>query len=72
VVFDPSPFARLQGQIQGLASAGVSGDIDVPPGRIACVIPAFEEAGRALVSIGVEGSATVRAQAEFSAFLLGG
>lgn len=72
VVFAPSPFARLQGEIQGLVSAGLSGDIDIPAGRVTCVIPAFEAAGTALVSIGAEGSATLQAQAEFSAFLLGG
>jgi hypothetical protein len=72
VVFDPSPFARLRAEVEGLIEAGASGDIAIPPGRIACVVPAFQEAGRALAAIGAEGSATVSAQAELTAFLLGG
>jgi hypothetical protein len=72
VVFNPSPLANLTAEVQGLVSAGISGDIRIPAGRVACVIPAFEEAGKALVAVGSEGAATIRAQAEFSAFIFAG
>ena len=43
VVFDPAPVLRLTSSIEGLISAGISGEFDVPAGRIQCVIPALEE-----------------------------
>jgi len=52
VIFPNPPVARLIASIEGLIDAGISGEFDVPPGRIQCVIPAFEE------SLDILGSAT--------------
>mgnify|MGYP001222472035 CR=1 FL=1 len=70
VVFDPSPVANLTGEIQAIVSAGLSGDFDIPPGRIDCVIPALREAVEIMGGIAAEGAASVQAQAEFSVFIL--
>jgi modification target Cys-rich repeat protein len=70
VVFDPPPIANLTAQVQGLISAGISGDIDIPKGRIGCVIPAFEEAGKVLADVTTDFGASVVVQAQFGASLI--
>ena len=70
VVFDPAPFARIQGEFQGLVSAGLSGEFEIAPGRIDCVLPAIQEAVAIVADIGGEFTASLQAQASFSAFLL--
>jgi hypothetical protein len=69
VVFDPSPFASLTAEVGVLVEAGISGEIEIPPGRINCVIPAFEEAADALVSVGADLRFTAEASAMFGAFI---
>jgi hypothetical protein len=70
VIFDPSPVANLTGEIEAVVSAGLSGEFDIPPGRIECVIPALREAVEIMGGIATEAGASVSAQVEFSAFLL--
>ncbi len=70
VVFEPAPFARIQGEFQALVSAGLSGEFEIAPGRIDCVIPAITEAVSVVGEIGTEFTASLQAQASFSAFLL--
>lgn len=70
VVFSPSPVANITGEIGALVDAGLSGEFDIPPGRIDCVIPALREAVEIMGGIAAEGGATLSAQVEFSAFLL--
>ncbi len=70
VVFDPAPFARIQTEFQGLVSAGLSGEFEIAPGRIDCVLPAIEEAVSIVGEIGTEFTASVSAQASFAAFLV--
>jgi hypothetical protein len=72
VVFDPSPVVAVTGEMEGLISAGVEGDFEIPAGRIACVIPAFEEAVDTLATVGTEATATLEAQASFAAVFTGG
>lgn len=69
VVFDPSPFARVKGEVQHIANAGLSGDLDIATGRIVCVIPAFEEASDAFVDVGADLQFTAEASAMFVAFV---
>ncbi|MEX1365681.1 MAG: hypothetical protein AB1Z98_21315, partial [Nannocystaceae bacterium] len=70
LVFDPPPFIRIQNELQGVVSAGLSGDLDIAPGRIGCVIPAVTEAVDIVAEIGTEFTASVQAQVAFSSFLL--
>lgn len=70
VVFDPAPFARIQGEFSALVSAGLSGEFEIAPGRIDCVIPAIQEAVSVVGEIGTEFTASLSAQASFTAFLL--
>jgi modification target Cys-rich repeat protein len=71
VVFDPSPVARLTGSLEGFVSGGVDGfaELDIPPGRIACVIPAFSEAITALDDAGGDLLFTAQASVELFAFV---
>lgn len=70
VVFDPAPFARINGEFNALVSAGLSGEFEIAPGRIDCVLPAIREAVDIVGEIGTEFTASLQAQASFSAFLL--
>lgn len=72
VVFNPAPFANIQTEFQGLVSAGLSGEFDIAPGRIDCVLPALEEAVTIVGEIGTEFTASVGAQLNFATFLVGG
>lgn len=71
VVFDPSPVARLTGSLQGFVSGGVDGfaELDIPIGRIGCVIPAFTEAVSALGEVGADLSFTATASVDLFAFV---
>jgi hypothetical protein len=71
VVFDPSPVARLTGSLQGFVDGGVDGfaELDIPVGRINCVIPAFAEAISALGDAGGDLSFTAQASVELFAFV---
>ncbi len=72
LVFDPPPLIGLTGQIEGLLSAGFEGGFDIPPGRLPCLVPAFEEAITALGSIGGSVGGTVSAQVELVSIFAGG
>lgn len=74
VVFDPAPLAQITASLDGVIKAGVDGDLfaNVPKGRLVCVIPAFQEAIKALGNVGTEVSGTIEAQAMFGAFLTTG
>lgn len=73
VVFNPSPLASLRASMEGIASAGVKGDLfaDVPKGRIGCVIPAMKEAVEALGRAGSEVGGTIQAQVMFATVFAG-
>ena len=72
VIFEVSPLAQISGAIEGIVSVGISGELDIPAGRLPCVIPAFEDAGTALADIGTGFTGTVAAQADFAAFITTG
>ncbi len=70
LVFDPTPVARITSQFTAVISAAASGEFEIAPGRIDCVIPALEEAKDVLASVASETAGTLSAQASFSAELL--
>lgn len=74
VVFDPSPVVEITGALGGVISAGVEGELfaNVPKGRLLCVIPALQEAVKALNSVATETAGTLEAQASFAAFITTG
>lgn len=65
------PLVAIRGQLEGIVEGGASGDLfaDIPPGRINCVIPAFQESVEILGSVASNAGGTISAQAEFSASL---
>lgn len=67
VVFDPPPLAQIEGQIEILIDAGVSGELfaDIPIGRAECAFSAFSESITVLGRIGTEATASIEAQASF-------
>lgn len=67
VKFKPAPIAAVTAGLQGVVEAGLEGDllVDIPAGRIACVIPALEESVKLLGKIGGEAKANIEAQASF-------
>jgi hypothetical protein len=67
VVFSPSPLADLTASFEGLISAGVSGELNIPAGRLPCIIPAAEEAASVLASAGTEMQGVIEGQLEFAA-----
>jgi len=69
VVFSPAPLVAVREQMEGIVEAGLEGEFEVAPGRIACVIPAFRTAIDALVSAGQDVQVTLAASAEFGAVL---
>ncbi|MEZ4454422.1 MAG: hypothetical protein R3B09_33530, partial [Nannocystaceae bacterium] len=66
VVFNPSPLASITGEINGIISAGISGDLNIPVGRIGCVIPALKEAANILGAAATEFGGTIQGQASFA------
>lgn len=71
VVFEPSPVARLQASLQGFVSGGVDGfaDLDIPTGRLPCLIPAFNDSLDALVDVGTDLSFTAEASVDLFGFV---
>ena len=74
VVFNPAPVAQITASLNTVVQAGVDGKLfaDVPKGRLLCVIPALQEAVKALASVGTEAQGTIEAQLMFSSVLTGG
>jgi hypothetical protein len=72
VVFDPAPLEELTGEIEGLITANAFADFDIPIGKIACVLPAFEEAADIVGELATETSTTLEAQADFVAAFTSG
>lgn len=71
VVFSPSPVAKITASLQGFVSGGVDGfaELDIPIGRIGCVIPAFQEALTALGDAGADLSFTAQASVDLFGFV---
>lgn len=69
VVFSPAPVAQVTTSIEGLVSSGVDGSLDIPKGRIVCLVPAFGEAAQILSEIGGSVNVTIQSQAKFTAVL---
>jgi hypothetical protein len=61
-----SPFVNIAAQVEASGELAVSGDLDIPSGRIACVAPAFEAAGEFLLNAPVDLLVTIDAQASFA------
>jgi hypothetical protein len=72
VVFEVSPVAQVTSEIQGLITAGFTGELGIPTGRLACVLPAFEDSAAILTGLATNFSGTISAQADFAAFLVTG
>ena len=49
---------------------GISGELDIPPARLTCVVPAFQEAVTLLADTGTEFTASLALQADLGASLL--
>lgn len=71
VVFSPSPLADLSASMGGLISAGVSGEFEIPAGRLPCVIPALQEAVGVLSSASTDLTVVISAQADFATVFSG-
>ena len=73
VVFEVSPMKQILTELNAVIDVGISGDLDIPKGRILCVIPAMEEAANIMGAAASEFAGTIEAQAKFGAvFNLGG
>jgi hypothetical protein len=74
VVFDPPPLVQITASLNGVVQAGADGELfaDVPKGRLLCVIPAMQEAVKALGSVGAEATGTIEAQVMFASVFTGG
>ena len=73
VVFDPAPAAQILGELNAVIDVGVSGDLDIPSGRLPCVIPALKEAASIMGGAAGEFSGTIEGQVKFaSVFGIGG
>lgn len=66
VVFNPAPLARIQTEFTAVIDLAASGEFEIAPGRIDCVIPALQEAVDVLGSLAGETAGTLQAQAAFS------
>lgn len=72
VVFETPPLVRLQTEIEGIIDAGVEGEFEIPPGRIACVLPALDQSLEALTSANEDVQVTLQGGAEIAAVLQAG
>lgn len=72
VVFEPAPVARVAAQIGALAEDSADIVAEVPAGRVACVVPAFQEAGEILGELSGEAAVSLEAQLSFATALSGG
>lgn len=70
-VFSPAPVVQITTSISGFVSGGVDGfaNLDIPKGRLVCVVPAFEEAAVILGGIATRMQGTIDAQVKFAAVL---
>jgi len=72
-VFTPAPVAQILGELETVIDATVSGDLDIPAGRIPCVIPALTEAAEIMGGAAGDFAGTIEAQVKFaSVFGIGG
>jgi modification target Cys-rich repeat protein len=72
VVFNPSPLAQLTASMSGLANVSAIAKFDIPAGKLACVVPAFVEAGRISSALVTGTTAKLQAQANFVTAFTGG
>ena len=66
VVFDPAPLVRITAEFERVIDVAASGDFDIAVGRLACVVPALQEAVSVLGSVATDTAGTLEAQASFS------
>jgi modification target Cys-rich repeat protein len=71
VVINPSPVASIIAQVQAMANLDASASVlaEIPKGRIACVIPAFEEAAVVTGNLVSKSAANIAAQGKFAVAL---
>lgn len=74
VAFATPPLEAVTGSLTTVIDAGVDGSlfVDVPVGRLPCVIPALEESVTLLGDVASEATANLAAQASFVAAFSGG
>jgi modification target Cys-rich repeat protein len=72
VVFDPPPLAELADTLRGFSSADAIARLDIPVGRLVCIVPAFVQAGTALGKLGSSTLDTINAQAKFVSYITTG
>ena len=73
VVFNPAPAVQILGELNAVIDGGVSGELDIPAGRLPCVIPALKEAASIMGGAASEFSGTIEGQVKFaSVFGIGG
>jgi hypothetical protein len=72
VVFAPSPLAQLETSVRGFARASAIADFEIAPGKLPCVVPAFEQAITIVGELGDNTATTLEAQADFVAAFTGG
>jgi modification target Cys-rich repeat protein len=66
--------ASISASLQDVISAGVEGSlfVDVPSGKLPCVLPALEESATILGTLTSEATASISAQAKFATAFAGG
>lgn len=72
VVFDPPPFVGLSEELEIIVDTGITGELDIPAGRLPCVIPAFSEGAAVLADVGGTIGGSVGAYVEFVTLFTGG
>jgi hypothetical protein len=69
VVFSPAPLDQIKGSLQGFASADAVANLDIPVGRLPCVVPAFTEAITDITNAATSVGDTIAAQGKFVAYI---
>jgi modification target Cys-rich repeat protein len=72
LVFDPPPFVALRASFTALATPSAFADFDISLGKVACVVPALQEAGTVAASLATETTGALQAQASFVTAFTGG
>src|SRR5262249_42699088 len=67
----PAPAVQIQAAMEAMIKVDPT-KFNVPAGKIPCVIPAFEEAGKVLVKLGTDLTGTIAAQAKFVGYITTG
>lgn len=64
-----SPLTHLNDTLTGVIDLGLGDDLEIPAGRVPCVIPALQDSLGLLAALSVDASATMQAQSAFLALL---